>query len=86
MLAVKKARKLIQTDPESPAAKVLSALVIALESDQAFPLGQLYTLNFSQFELALEILSEWRLDRYYSSKGRLLDLSLHASELAGEPT
>jgi hypothetical protein len=83
MLAVKKARKLIQSDPESPSAKVLSALVIALESDQAFPLNQLYTLNFSQFELALEILSEWRLDRYYSSKGRLLDLSLHASELAG---
>lgn len=81
MLAIKKARKLIQTNPETPSAKVLSALVIALESDQAFPLSQLYTLNFNQFELALEILSEWRLDRYYSSKGRLLDLSLQASEL-----
>lgn len=81
MLAVKKVRKLIQTNPESPSAKVLSALVIALESNQAFPLNQLYTLNYSQFELALEILSEWRLDRYYSSKGRLLDLSVHAAEL-----
>lgn len=81
MLAVKKARKLIQSNPESEGAKVLSELVIALESDQAFPLSRLYTLNFSQFELALEILSEWRLDRYYSSKGRLLDLSLHAAEL-----
>lgn len=81
MLAVKKARKLIQTNPDSPNAKVLSALVIALESNQAFPLNQLYTLSFSQFELALEILSEWRLDRYYSSKGRLLDLSVHAAEL-----
>ncbi len=83
MLAVKKARKLIQTNPETQSAKVLSALVIALESDQAFPLSQLYTLNFAHFELSLEILSEWRLDRYYSSKGRLLDLSLQASELTG---
>ncbi|MES2840074.1 MAG: hypothetical protein V4794_07335 [Pseudomonadota bacterium] len=81
MLAVKKVRKLIHTNPESPSAKVLSALVIALESNQAFPLNQLYTLNYAQFELALEILSEWRLDRYYSSKGRLLDLSVHAAEL-----
>lgn len=83
MLAIKKARKLIQTNPDSPSAKVFSALVIALESNQAFPLNQLYTLSYSQFELALEILAEWRLDRYYSSKGRLLDLSVHASELAG---
>ncbi|QHE75962.1 hypothetical protein [Hydrogenophaga sp. PBL-H3] len=81
MIALKKARKLIQADPETPSAKVLSALVIALESNQAFPLNQLYTLSYPQFELALEILAEWRLDRYYSSKGRLLDLSVHAAEL-----
>jgi hypothetical protein len=81
MLAVKKARKLIQANPESPGAKVLSGLVIALESNQAFPLNQIYTLDFAQFELALEILAEWRLDRYYSSKGRLLDTSVQATEL-----
>ena len=82
MLAVKKARKLIQTDPESAGAKTLSSLVIALESNEAFPLGQLYALSYPQFELALEILAEWRLDRHYSSKVRLLDLSVQASQLA----
>lgn len=81
MLAVKKARKLIETMPESPEARTLSALVIALESDQPFALSRLYELSYAKFELALEVLAEWRLDRYYSSKGRLLDLSLHASEL-----
>lgn len=81
MIAVKKARKLIQANPESPNAKVLASLVIALESNQTFPLSQLYTLSYSHFELALEILAEWRLDRYYSSKGRLLDLSVQAAEL-----
>lgn len=81
MLAVKKARKLVQANPDSPGARTLSALVVALESNQDFPLSQLYALSYSQFELALEVLGEWRLDRYYSSKGRLLDLSLQASKL-----
>ena len=81
MLAVKKARKLIQSNPESEGAKVLSELVIALESNQAFPLSRLYTLNFSQFELALEILSEWRLDRYYSGKAKLLGASVQLTAM-----
>ena len=40
-------------------------------------------LNYSQFELTLEILGEWRVDRHCSSKGRLQDTSFQASELAG---
>jgi hypothetical protein len=82
MLAVKKARKLIQANPDNSDSKTLSALVIALESDQAFPLGQLYAMNYPRFELAIEILNEWRLDRHYSSKVRLLDVSVQAAELA----
>jgi hypothetical protein len=81
MLAIKKARKIILTNPDHPGAKVLASLVIALETSHPFPLSQLYTLDFEQFELALEVLAEWRLDRYYSSKGRLLDLSLQAAEI-----
>lgn len=81
MLAIKKARKIILANPANAGAKTLAALVIALETDQAFPLGQLYTLDFDHFELALEVLTEWRLDRYYSSKGRLLDVSLQATSL-----
>ena len=54
MLAIKKARKIILTNPEHPGAKVLAALVIALETNHPFPLNQLYTLDFEQFELALE--------------------------------
>lgn len=42
MFAVKKSRTLIQANPESPVAKTLAALVIALDSDQAFPFSQLY--------------------------------------------
>lgn len=51
-------------------------MVISLESDSLFPLTSLYTLSYAHYELALKILEEWRLDRYYCSKGRLLDMSL----------
>lgn len=84
MLAVKTARKIILANPGSPEAKTLSTLVIALEAERDFPLSQLYTLTYPHFELALEILREWRLDQYYSSKGRLLDVSMHATELGSQ--
>ena len=80
MLAINKARKIILTNPDHPGAKVLAELVIALETGHPFPLNQLYTLNFEQFELSMQVLAEWRLDRYYSSKGRLLDLSVQTAE------
>ena len=81
MRALKQARKLIEKKPDSPAAKTLSSLVVALESEQPFALQDLYLLDYDDFELALEVLKEWRLDRYYSSKVRLLDLSVQVGEM-----
>lgn len=86
MRALKQARKLIEKKPESPAAQTLSALVVALESETPFALNSLYQLDYDEFELAMDVLKEWRLDRYYSSKVRLLDLSVHLEEMrAQEP-
>lgn len=84
MKALKKARKLIETRSETPEAAILSALVVALESEKPFPLTELYQLDYDDFELALEVLQEWRLDRYYMSKVRLLDLSVHLDEINRE--
>jgi len=75
MLAIKKARKLIEADPSDPAAQIIAALVLALESETSISVSQLYKLDDKRFELALEILNEWRLDRHYASKLRLLDSS-----------
>ncbi len=73
MLAIKKARKLIESQPADPAARTLAELVHALESDTPFALGKLYQMDYKRFELALAIMAEWRLDRYYASKLRLMD-------------
>ncbi len=81
MNEIKKARRLIQTDPLSPAAVILASLVRALESDEKFDLGDLYRLNFDNFNLAMDILKAWRLDRYYSGKAKLHDLSVQVGAL-----
>jgi hypothetical protein len=89
MLAIKKARKLIENNPNDAAAKISAALVLALESETSLSVAQLYSLDDKRFELALEILNEWRLDRHYASKLRLLDSSAVAQALGvaapGEP-
>lgn len=84
MRALKKARKLIENHPGEPAAEILSRLVVALESETPFQITDLYQLDYDDFALALEVLTEWRLDRYYMSKVRLLDLSVQLSEMHKE--
>jgi hypothetical protein len=81
MLAIKKARKYIQSNPSDQAAQIISSLVLALESEGEISVAQLYKLDYQNFQLAMEILSEWRLDRYYASKLRLIDASTQANEL-----
>ena len=81
MQALKDTRKLVERDPHSETARILSSLVIALESDAVFPLSELYTLSYDEFGLAMQLLSEWRLDRYYAKKAILLDLSFQVTEM-----
>lgn len=81
MIAIKKARKLIAADPKSPNSITLSNLVYSLESDQHFNLSELYALDIKSFSLAMEILQEWRLDRYYAGKSKLFDISYQTKVL-----
>lgn len=81
MRAIKKARRLIETQPEAAASVVLSRLVVSLESETPFDLAALYQLDYKSFQLALEVLAEWRLDRYYSGKARLLSASVQVTSM-----
>jgi len=73
MNAIKKARKIIQSAPDEPSSGTLASLVVALETEGSFDLSRLYTADLSTFELALDILREWRIDRYYLGKMKLID-------------
>ena len=43
-----------------------------------FSIKDLYLLNTSDFQLAMEVLQEWRLDRYYMGKAKVFDAALQA--------
>lgn len=79
--AIKEAKKLIAKDPFQPSAKTLADLVLSLESREPFQLERLYELDLDQFDLAVQIVKEWRLDRYYAGKAKLYDFALHANQL-----
>lgn len=85
MHSIKKARKFIAERPTDPNAKILARLVLSLESDAPFVLKDLYETNFETFQLALAVLEDWRLDRYYAGKVRLFDLSWHVNSLPSSP-
>ena len=81
MRAIKKARKLIETDPNSAISKALSNLVLALETETDFSLKQLYELNMDEFDLAMEVMKDWRLDRFYEGKSKAIRAALEANSL-----
>jgi hypothetical protein len=82
--ALKKTRLQIECDPSAASSLLLSRLVLALEGEQAFDVKELYALDFDSFELALQVLGEWRLDRHFSAKFRLMDISLAAQDLKAQ--
>lgn len=84
MRTIKEARRLIERDPLSAEARVLAALVTALESESSFSVKDLYTLDEKHFEMALEILSDWRLDRFYLGKAKIFDVALQAQKIQAE--
>jgi len=83
MNALKAARQQIEHDPHSISSKALARLVLALQNESSFELSALYDLAFDTFNIALRILDEWRVDRYYAKKLKLFDVSLQAVGMAG---
>lgn len=81
MRAVKRARRFILSNPEQPTAIVLAQLILSLESESPFQIQKIYALDLDNFDLAIEILKEWRLDRYYEGKAKLLDAAFQLKEL-----
>jgi hypothetical protein len=75
MNAIKAASKLLDHSPRSEEAQTLARLVLALENNELFELGRLYTLRYEAFDLALSILEEWRSGQSPRGMAKLFDLS-----------
>ena len=81
MRAIKKAEKIIEKDISKPFAKLLSQLIVSLETDEPFQLRLLYELSIDEFQLAIDILKEWRIDRHYMGKSKTFTAAYYASSL-----
>lgn len=81
MNAIKKARKFIEQHPEDKDAATMARLVSSLESDSTFCLRDLYDMEYDHFELALSVMKDWRLDRYYGGKAKLLDIAAQMDDI-----
>ena len=62
--AVKTIAKYIRNNPKSEAADILRELCVALESQGQFVICRIYELDKKAFELAMDLLEEWRFDRH----------------------
>ncbi len=81
MRIIQKIRSVIEQDPLNQTAQLFNQLISSLEDELDFPLHELYKLNTSDFQLAMEILQEWRIDRYYVGKSKTFDVTLQALQL-----
>jgi aminoglycoside/choline kinase family phosphotransferase len=70
---IKKVAKYLVANPDTDEAKALLELAVALETNAPYKLHQLYEVDREAFKLGLGLIEDWRLDRHYLSKLRLLD-------------
>jgi hypothetical protein len=82
MHAIKAICNYMQKNRESDGSRTLSELAAALAEEQPFPLGKLSEIDYKAFELALDLLRDWRLDRHYAARIKLFDTVLNEIEVA----
>jgi hypothetical protein len=68
MHAIKRIRHQIETAPESDSTHALMGLVVALTEAGPVNLGSLYRMDRSSFELAMELLQDWRIERLFADQ------------------
>lgn len=73
MKAAKKIRQLIASCEDPGQVQVLKDLVLSLQLGRPFELKRLYDIDIHYFDMALDLLKEWRFDHYISSRSRLIE-------------
>ena len=70
MRSYHKVKQLLTNEPEGPRHQILSALLLSLQDDGLFRLNDLYLLPDGDLQLAISLIGEWQLDRYYMGKAK----------------
>ncbi|QEL56239.1 hypothetical protein [Chromobacterium paludis] len=82
MNAAKKIRRFIEEGHDPQQMLVLKELAAALEMGRSFDLSQLYDIDMRYFDVAIDLLKDWRFDHHISSRSKLLEQLL--TEIAPE--
>jgi hypothetical protein len=82
MRAIKKVRHVIAHEPLDQTAQIFARLISSLVDEVDFSLKDLYDLDPTDFQLAMDILQEWRLDRYYMGKAKTFDVAMQALQMS----
>lgn len=64
MTTQQRLRDLLASAQNSPDAATLSELLDSLSEGKEFPVNRLLDLNYSNMHLSLELIEDWRLQRY----------------------
>ena len=73
MHAIKQIRKYLENNSTSESAPMLERFAAALTEEKEFPLADLYRLSYEEFELAIDLLKDWRFDRHYAENLKLFE-------------
>jgi len=84
--AIKEVHKYLRKNPGTRSAHVLAQLVAAVGEETDFPLRHLYEIDRDAFDLAIDLLRDWRLDRYYAARIKLFDVVLNDGARVGAPS
>jgi hypothetical protein len=68
MFAIRKLEEYLHAGASPAVARELTRLIEALKREGDFPLASLYQIDFEAFELAVDVLRDWRIDRYYADR------------------
>ncbi|WP_199101450.1 hypothetical protein [Aquitalea sp. ASV11] len=74
MNAAKKIRRLIDSGENPEQVQVLKQLAIALQMKESFSIDKLYQIDQRYFDVAMDLLKEWRFDHHIASRSKLIDL------------
>ena len=80
MNAAKKIRKLIESGSAEGDVAVLVDLARSLETGVPFQLSQLNALDMRNFDLAMELIADWRFDHHIPARRKLTDVIMNLHE------
>ena len=74
MRAIQKIETFVESSPESVDAQALVRLILSLQAEAELSSSDLYKLNAEHFDWAMELLRDWRIDRFYRGRAKAFNL------------